>query len=658
MPAVIKMKTEEATQPYVVPKRLSSGDPRSNVIVYIRPIYKAYVQNENYRVFRDGTDMEKYPYIIPLTSSQFKAKYELLNADVENLLCDDRDSQQIHSLHCQGRSFTLTLTLKRAGNDILRQGDELQPSECEVIAGRVVALHEVQWAEEHKRHVKRTTIARIFMVTSTSRLFVIDLHPENSLRSQTLTRGTAQEFNFKVQAHRQKFRPSMAASFGVDCRTMYDDKLWEIKGNESHVICLEFAIASVTEKDEHFVQAALQNIGLIASLVATVAISTHFNPPGFQIYAANDGLIAVNTDILIINNGIFTAFITLNAAALFSALASLFLAVVPQAWYVSSHGKRILDGPDVVALPLSMQESHAGITAPVERYRALCTTLQFSLFFLVLSLFTFASALFVSGFLALFDNKLTMAFFICTGFLILVLLLLTFLLAWWRFMKSSIKAWAKEIGTATSICRISLHDLAKNNKDARLKEILELMDRGLLLVDIDQRDDHGSTPLHIAAKKGCLEVLRLLCQNQASLEARDDTGRTPLYCAAKENQVDSVRYLLEQKANPNAGNNQDGMTPLNRACQGGHVACVRLLLDDPQTVVAQADSHGSTCLHWAVGGATEMINVEGCKECFQLVMDKMGGPNSVGALKKASPRGFTANDLWIKENVVLWWCLY
>lgn len=651
----------------MVPIRRSDSEHwRGFVKPYIVPIYIAIIQNGNYRVFRNETDLEKYPYIIPLTPSQFYERYELLDEKVERLLSNDR-GRRIHGLNRQGRDFTLTVTLREPGEHELQAGDELQPSECKVVAGRVVALHQVEWAEEQKRWTKRTKIARVFMLTRTSKLYIVDLHPQDAFKENALKRGTAQKFIFKPQSypkeseekHRYKFRGNMAASFGVHYHNSYDADLWEIKKTESDVICLEFAIARVTERDEQFILSALQNIGIVSSLVATVAISTHFSPPGFESYDQSNGLIAVNMDILIINNGVFTAFITLNAIALFSALASLFLAVVPQAWHVSSNGKRILDGPDAVALPLSMQQSHAETTAPVERYRALCTTLQFSLFFLISSLLTFAAALFVSGFLALFDNKWTMGFFICACLLILLLLSAAIVAIWWGLMKSSIKRWEKQIRGVAPFFRGSLHELATHNNHVKLSEILKDMNDGELLVDIDQRDEHGSTPLHFAAGNGCLNALKVLRRYKASLEARDDTGRTPLYYAAKQGHSDCVKHLLELGANPNAKNDQDGMTPLNRACQAGNLKCVQLLLEDPRTDPAQTDSHGSTCLHWAVAAAvSEDNNPDGCRKCYKLVLDKMGGPTSAGAMKKAGPDELTADDLWNEVNVDLWWSLY
>lgn len=58
----------------------------------------------------------------------------------------------------------------------------------------------------------------------------------------------------------------------------------------------------------------------------------------------------------------------------------------------------------------------------------------------------------------------------------------------------------------------------------------------------------GWTPLHFAATAGDLEVMALLVQHKASINAQSPTGFTALMLAAREGQEDAVAWLLRQGA--------------------------------------------------------------------------------------------------------------
>ena len=66
--------------------------------------------------------------------------------------------------------------------------------------------------------------------------------------------------------------------------------------------------------------------------------------------------------------------------------------------------------------------------------------------------------------------------------------------------------------------------------------------------DTDKAEQHGATPLHIAAQEGQLEVVRLLLEANADNEKAEQNGATPLYIAAQDGQLEVVRLLLEANA--------------------------------------------------------------------------------------------------------------
>ncbi len=88
--------------------------------------------------------------------------------------------------------------------------------------------------------------------------------------------------------------------------------------------------------------------------------------------------------------------------------------------------------------------------------------------------------------------------------------------------------------------------------------------------DINIQNYKGKTGLHCAAKAGFLNVINLLIENGATVDAADDTGETPLFEAIRstiksgEKQRAALEALLIKGANPNI-KNRKGQTPLQVA---------------------------------------------------------------------------------------------
>ncbi|TPP59183.1 Ankyrin-2 [Fasciola gigantica] len=117
----------------------------------------------------------------------------------------------------------------------------------------------------------------------------------------------------------------------------------------------------------------------------------------------------------------------------------------------------------------------------------------------------------------------------------------------------------------------------------------------------------GNTALHIASLAGHIDIVKLLMEYGANVNAQSQNGFTPLYMAAQENHVEVVNHLLNNGANP-ALSTEDGFTPLAVALQQGHDRVVAILLEK--------DSKGKTrlpALHVAakkndVHSATLLLN--------------------------------------------------
>jgi ankyrin repeat protein len=112
--------------------------------------------------------------------------------------------------------------------------------------------------------------------------------------------------------------------------------------------------------------------------------------------------------------------------------------------------------------------------------------------------------------------------------------------------------------------------------------------------------DEGSiiTPLIEAASLSSLEIVQMLIQYNADLNAQSDEGYTPLIRAIRDQQPQNAQALIDAGANVNLANNQ-GETPLIHAIANGDIALVRTLINAGANV-NQADNKGETPLIHAI----------------------------------------------------------
>ncbi|KAF5880245.1 protein phosphatase 1 regulatory subunit 12C-like, partial [Clarias magur] len=93
----------------------------------------------------------------------------------------------------------------------------------------------------------------------------------------------------------------------------------------------------------------------------------------------------------------------------------------------------------------------------------------------------------------------------------------------------------------------------------RLEEELIMRDaRGWLTEGVPTDLHHprtGATPLHVAAAKGYLEAIKLLCQCGLDVSAKDRDGWTPLHAAAHWGQREACCLLAEQLCDMEAHSN-------------------------------------------------------------------------------------------------------
>ncbi|KAI3434440.1 hypothetical protein D9Q98_002517 [Chlorella vulgaris] len=181
----------------------------------------------------------------------------------------------------------------------------------------------------------------------------------------------------------------------------------------------------------------------------------------------------------------------------------------------------------------------------------------------------------------------------------------------------------RNVDTADGHGGTALLDAAANGQ---VEVVRLLLDRG---ADLEAVDSDGDTALAVAAAHGHVEVVRLLLKNSANLDAPGRNGYTPLIGAALAGHLEVVQVLLKSSADLEATDN-DGDTALTVAAGKGHLDVVQLLLDHDADLDVH-DNDGNTAL---IGAA-----VKGHLEMVRLLLE--GGAN----LEPSDDDGDTALDL-------------
>ncbi|MFT4067563.1 ankyrin repeat domain-containing protein [Paraburkholderia sp.] len=112
--------------------------------------------------------------------------------------------------------------------------------------------------------------------------------------------------------------------------------------------------------------------------------------------------------------------------------------------------------------------------------------------------------------------------------------------------------------------------------------------------DIEIQDKAGENALMMASLVGDLNLVNLLISKDAEVNKK---GWAPLHYAAANGHDDIVKVLLDHSAYVDAGS-PNGTTPLMMAARGGHVSTVKLLLDNGADLMVK-NQIGMTALDFA-----------------------------------------------------------
>lgn len=113
------------------------------------------------------------------------------------------------------------------------------------------------------------------------------------------------------------------------------------------------------------------------------------------------------------------------------------------------------------------------------------------------------------------------------------------------------------------------------------------------------------TALHLAVEQGNIEVIRILIEGRADINARNKDGATPVYLslyekAVKKPDIEVQKLLLEYRADPNIPTYKSFVTPLMAAIYHDNNEAAELLIQHQTTYINAVNILGASALMYAV----------------------------------------------------------
>lgn len=180
-----------------------------------------------------------------------------------------------------------------------------------------------------------------------------------------------------------------------------------------------------------------------------------------------------------------------------------------------------------------------------------------------------------------------------------------------------------------------LHYACSSGMLSIVESIISHAPNGSHLRDINDMNDSGWTPLHVACYRGIADVFNYLIKKGANINSIDNIGRTALHIASywgndaivmimlgilsnhpPSNHSSSTHPSATQHSTNISSNTIDlnGDTPLHLACHEGHTLVALMLLDSGSNVNA-INKDGRTPLHMACsknhGAIVEILLTKG-----------------------------------------------
>ncbi|KAK7420625.1 hypothetical protein QQZ08_010317 [Neonectria magnoliae] len=126
-------------------------------------------------------------------------------------------------------------------------------------------------------------------------------------------------------------------------------------------------------------------------------------------------------------------------------------------------------------------------------------------------------------------------------------------------------------------------------EEGQVEVVKLLLDKG---ADINAQGGHYGNALQGASSRGQVEVAKLLLEKGADVNLPDELGRTPLFFAARYGRTDMVRVLIANHHTDHTAKDWYGATSLCAAVRNGHAEVAELLLSSGNSTVADCNLFG------------------------------------------------------------------
>lgn len=127
--------------------------------------------------------------------------------------------------------------------------------------------------------------------------------------------------------------------------------------------------------------------------------------------------------------------------------------------------------------------------------------------------------------------------------------------------------------------------------------------------DVNAQSSAGNTPLMYACSGGHEEIVKILLDHGAKIEDHNENGHTPLMEAASSGHVGIARILLERGAGINTHSTEFKESALTLACYKGHLEMVQFLLDEGADHEHKTDEMHTALMEASMDGHVEVARL-------------------------------------------------
>lgn len=170
-------------------------------------------------------------------------------------------------------------------------------------------------------------------------------------------------------------------------------------------------------------------------------------------------------------------------------------------------------------------------------------------------------------------------------------------------------------------------------------------------VDIDAQNEKGETVLLIATHQNDIAIAKMLIDAGADINKQDAIEDSAYLCAGAQGKTEILAYMLAHHEPDQTIVNRYGGNALIPAAEKGHLANVKLLLEDGRADINHQNSFGYTALIEAVALTDgSKVYQDIAKELLKHHADtKLRDNNGKTALDYANEKGYTELQTLLKK---------